>query len=215
VAENAVHALTIPIRGKGAFVKTGAGELVFADVRAMTSWPYKTVDDVNYFDYQYDETDIMLGQYEGPTEVREGILTLTAGSITNTTAVTVGEAGALNLGGNAFEFPSVAGSGVVSNGTLNAVIKVAMDSSTHTGAMPTFADVALPARQLFDFDFGDGEVELKVPYTLSRTGLTADSMSGWKAVSNGKRLYPEFSVDSAGRAVVTLRNPPGSHFIVR
>ena len=215
VASGAVSTWTIPIRGDGGLVKTGAGELVFAGVRDMTSWPNKTVDGVNYFDYQYDETDMPNGWYEGATEVREGILTLTAGSITNTTAVTVGEAGALNLGGNAFAFPSVAGSGVVSNGTLNAVIKVAMDASSHTGEVPSFSDVVLPADQMFDLDFGDGAMELRVPYTLSRMGVPAASMSRWGAVSGGERLRAKFSVDSEGRTVVTLHSPPGTLIIVR
>ena len=215
VAAGAVSTWTIPIRGDGGLVKTGAGELVFAGVRDMTSWPNKTVDGVNYFDYQYDETDMPNGWYEGATEVREGILTLTAGSITNTTDVTVGEAGALNLGGNAFAFPSVAGSGVVSNGTLNAVIKVAMDASSHTGEVPSFSDVVLPADQMFDLDFGDGAMELRVPYTLSRMGVPAASMSRWGAVSGGERLRAKFSVDSEGRTVVTLHSPPGTLIIVR
>lgn len=214
VPAGSVHTLTTPIRGDGGVVKVGAGELVFADVRDF-SGNWKNVN--SKFSYEYNDLGyaIMLGQYEGATEVREGILTLYAGMLTNTTAVTVGEAGALNLGGNVFEFPSVAGSGVVSNGTLNAVIKVAMDSSSHTGEMPTFSDVVLPANQMFDFDFGDGAMELRVPYTLSRMGVSAGAMSGWKAVSGGRRAYPVFSVDSEGRAVVTLHSPPGTAVIVR
>ena len=55
----------------------------------------------------------------------------------------------------------------------------------------------------------------RVPYTLSRMGAPAVSMARWSAVSNGERLYPEFSVDSEGRTVLMLNNPPGSVIIVR
>ena len=210
VADGAVQTFTIPIRGNGGFVKTGGGELVFADVRDFTSWPNKD----GYFDFQYNETDIQLGQYEGATEVREGILTLYAGMLTNTTAVTVGEAGALNLGGNAFEFPTVEGLGVISNGTLNAVIKVALDRTDHTGAMPTFSDVTLPLDQRLAFEI-DGEPEFRVPYTLSATGCSAAEMSYWRATCNGMKCLAEFTVDGSGRAVVTLRKMPGLSVIIR
>jgi len=215
VAEGAVQKLTFPIRGNGGLVKTGGGELVFADVRDFTKWdPQIVIDGLGYFNLQYNETDMMLGQYEGATEVREGILTLYAGMLTNTTAVTVGEAGALNLGGNAFSFPSVEGSGVISNGTLNAVIKVAMDNANHTGAMPMFSDVTLPVNQKLELSF-DGEPQMRVPYTLSATGCDAAEMSHWRVTCNGRKFMSSFSVDGSGRAVVTLRKMPALSVIVR
>ena len=203
VAEGAVSTWTIPIRGEGGFVKTGAGELHFAGVKDCTD--YRNVN--NFFEFDFDDTDMLNGWYEGATEVREGILTLAAGSITNTTAVTVGEAGALNLGGNAFSFPSVEGSGVISNGTLRAVVKVSMDKSTRTGAMPTFSDVTLPDDLLLDFEF-DGKPETRVPYTLAATGCDAVEMTGWRATCNGQKYRPVFTVDGSGRAVVTLHKIP-------
>ena len=215
VAEGAVQKLTFPIRGNGGLVKTGGGELVFADVRDFTKWdPQIVIDGLGYFNLQYNETDMMLGQYEGTTEVREGILTLYAGMLTNTTAVTVGEAGALNLGGNEFEFPSVEGTGVISNGTLNAVVKVALDNANHTGAAPAFSDVTLPANQMFEFDC-DGEIMKHVPYTLSEMGCTVEQMTAWRATFNGQRFVPEFSLDGSGRTVVTFRMPPGTTILIR
>ena len=215
VAENAVHTLTIPIRGDGKFVKTGAGELVFADVRAMTNWPSKTIDNVGYFDYQYDPTDIVLGQYAGSTEVREGTLTVYEGMLTNTTDVTVGAAGTFNLAGHALSCASVSGEGLVRNGTLDATLGVVLDNATHTGSCVTFDGVTLDDHQLFDLTVASGEIEFLVPYTLPITGFTAKDMKNWRIKSGDMRLMAEFGVDGDGHVVLTCHHLPGTTVIVR
>lgn len=210
VAAGAVSTWTIPIRGDGGLVKTGAGELVFAGVRDMTNWPYKTVDGVNYFDYQYNETDMPNGWYEGVTEVREGKLTLTAGSITNTAVVTVGPSGTLDLGGNSIAFEKIGGSGTVANGTLSAAFEPEFDDEGEAVAL-TLSNVELSAGTVLlpeDMPFGK---------TCSIAKLESDStvdVSGMKAKAGDKRTHAAFAV-TGGYLTVTRLKPPPLTIIVR
>ena len=211
VAEGAVQKFTFPIRGNGGFVKTGGGELVFTDVRDFTAWsPQVVIDGVGYFNLQYNETGMQLGQYEGVTEVREGKLTLTAGSITNTAVVTVGPSGTLDLGGNSIAFEKIGGSGTVANGTLSAAFEPEFDDEGEAVAL-TLSNVELSAGTVLlpeDMPFGK---------TCSIAKLESDStvdVSGMKAKAGDKRTHAAFAV-TGGYLTVTRLKPPPLTIIVR
>lgn len=208
VAENAIHTLTIPIRGDGKFVKTGKGELVFADVRDMTSAPSKTgADGVNYFDYQYNKTDIVLGQYAGETVVREGKLTLAKGMLPETAKVRVEADGTLDLGGNSFAFASAEGAGTIANGSLTTTFKAAKG-----GDAVRFENVALGNCKVdLPSDAQPGDA-----FTFAQLGEgTTATPENWKAYVDGKHVRAAFAKDGEGRITVTRQKPLGLSILVR
>ena len=106
-------------------------------------------------------------------------------------ALTVDEAGTLDLNATTLAVKSLAGAGTVRNGTMATPILL----STADEHVLTFTDVTLPANQMVTLDLG-GEALTWTPKTVVVANLGADCVvgadgvhvSGWKATGTNVRV---------------------------
>lgn len=170
IAGGSAHALTFPIRGTASVRKTGAGTFKLVEGRAIGE---------------------ALLQNTGVTEVKEGALVLNGALAAPGAALTVDEAGTLDLNATTLAVKSLAGAGTVRNGTMATPILL----STADEHVLTFTDVTLPANQMVTLDLG-GEALTWTPKTVVVANLGADCVvgadgvhvSGWKATGTNVRV---------------------------
>lgn len=193
------HVFNLPIRGTGGLIKTGAGELVFADGR----------------------TNNVIGpeitaQYTGLTEVRAGTLTVETNGVSNVTRVKVLNGATLNLSNAAITLGTIEGSGTITNGTLTATLKCTFtDGATQADAQPTLANVTTSG---FKVDFGrstGNPVNVANPkLAIAKiTGSTIPDVSTWRGQNMGPSISATFSIEN--NTVYATFDFGGTRLIIR
>ena len=130
IADGVNHYITFPIRGTGDVVKTGAGTLYLTES----------------YDLDTASTEKLL-QYTGGTVVSNGTLVVDGSLVADgAKSFEVAEGAILDLNETTLEGATIAGAGVVTNGTLSAAT-IAYDED----ALPTFSDVVFSGTLFVDF----------------------------------------------------------------
>jgi autotransporter-associated beta strand protein len=176
------HTFTLPIRGAGDVVKTGAGELVLANGQENGV-----------------SGSQLTAQYTGMTEVRAGRLSVETNGVGSATRVKLLSAAELNLSGSPITLGTIEGDGMITNGTLTAVLKCSFtNDATQVASMATFANVATSG---FKVDFGRTDLD-PARVTGSKlaiakvTGTTTPDVSAWRGQNMGKNIYVRFSIQN-------------------
>lgn len=125
ICGGSAHALNFPVKGTGGLVKTGEGTFELVLARA--------------------EGEKLL-QYTGGTVVSNGTLVVDGSLVDGAKSFEVAEGAMFDLNETTLEGATIAGAGVVTNGTLSAAT-IAYDAD----ALPTFSGVAFKGALIVDF----------------------------------------------------------------
>jgi len=193
------HVINLPIRGSGGLIKTGSGELVFADARANNVISPEVT-----------------AQYTGLTEVRAGRLTVETNGVGTATRVKVLSGATLNLSSSPIRLGTVEGDGTITNGTLTATLNSTFtNGAVQAVSQPTFANVASSGIMV---DFGRTEsnpVPLPSPkLAIAKvTGTVQPNVGAWRGQNMGPRVTVKFSIESG--TVYAAFGSSGTTIIVR
>ncbi len=150
ICEGTAHAFNFPIYGDGKVVKTGAGTFALVSPRA--------------------EGEKLL-QHTGGTVVSNGTFVVDGSLVADgAKSFAAAEGGVLDLNGTALAGATLAGAGVVTNGTLSAAT-ITYDETD----VPTFSDVAFSGKTVVDFGH---TAENPLDKAAARTGLVVAHYTG-------------------------------------
>ena len=173
-----VYELAVPMTGTGGFTKRGVGELVFGpsvDLDPTTS--AQTL------------TGLVVGGYTGPTVVEAGTLSVSSGTINPTAAVVVQSGAGLNLSGASLSLGSIAGAGIVSNGTFAATYRF------ESGKLLNLVDIA-SAQVTVDFGRADNNPMPKGKVAVAMlAGNARPPVSEWKTIGAGAGYSAIYTIE--------------------
>ena len=150
ICEGSTHALNFPVKGTGKVVKTGEGTFELVSARA--------------------EGEKLL-QYTGGTVVSNGTFVIDGSLVADgAKSFEVAEGAILDLNETTLEGATIAGAGVVTNGTLSAAT-IAYGED----ALPTFTDVTFDGTLTVDFDKTDEDTLDK---TAAKAGIVVARYTG-------------------------------------
>lgn len=176
------HTFTLPLRGTGGLIKTGAGDLLFGDGRENTAMGSQ-----------------LTAQYTGLTEVRSGRLSVETNGVGSATRVKILSSAELNLSGSLITLGTVEGAGTITNGALTAVLNCTFtNNATQVESMPTFANVGTSG---FKVNFGRTDIN-PVRVNGSKlaianvTGVVTPDVSAWRGQNMGTSIFAKFSIEN-------------------
>jgi len=183
------HQLTFPIMGTGALTKTGPGEIVFAEGVTFTS-----TSATNSLGVPSTTTGLATGNYTGGTEVQEGTLSVSNGTIRTDAVVAISAGAVLNLSDSSVTLGEVSGTGTVSNGVLSAAYRCHVSETANDHLI--LADLSLSAGLNVMFDPADGYsfTNQQVIAVATRSGSTDLNLPLWTAHNLGMKMAATFAL---------------------